>query len=112
MTPLDDFYGLLDLPLTDHGLGKDFSFRGATCHARNEDGHLLFEVVREARFGLALAFSGWFVGEHMAQPVHIAVAGDAIAMIAWLPIAREHKLEIIDHLPFDEVTKCLMRIAA
>lgn len=90
----------------------DFSFRGATCRASNNDGHLLFEVVRDASFGLALAFPGWFVARHTAQPVHIAVAGDAIAMIIWLPIVREYKLEIIDRLPFNDEEKFLMRIAA
>lgn len=112
VTPLDDYFGLLGLPLADYGLSKHFKFRGATCRASNNDGHLLFEVVQDARFGLALAFPGWFIGEHTAQPVHIAVAGDAIAMIAWLPVAHENKLEIIDRLPFADDEKFLMRIAA
>ena len=109
-TPLDEFYGLLDLILLEADQGRNFTLDGVNCWiSETDEGHGLFEAVHPA-FGMAALFPGWAAGDHSAMPVHITILGDHLLFMRWLPISRTNKLTIADRLSLSQHTQTLLRM--
>jgi hypothetical protein len=106
MTPLHDYYGLLDLILHNDDYGR-FELDGVRCEIDRRDGHAVF-IAATSEFAIALLFPYWFTGDVPRSLVQIATKGDLLELFAWLPITAGNKRAIVKQLPIDDDSKALV----
>jgi hypothetical protein len=109
---LPEYYGLIDIMMADIDHDGNMSLNGAACSILEdpESAAGIFEAA-SADFNFAAVFPRWYVGECSVYPVTVFAEGELAMLFRWLPIAREDKLAIIDHLPVGDDDQVLLRLA-
>lgn len=111
MTPLSDYFGLLDLMLHECNRGRKFDLAGVPCEIEELDGRHALITASTSMFGIVVFFPGWYAGEVIDPLIAIGIAGDHQACFDWLPISVEDKRSIIARLPIGKHRRTLLTLS-